>query len=417
MVRALTVFCAAAWLALAPAAFAASEPKKPAHKTAAHATAAKASTHRTSSKAKAAEGEAPSKRAKLRRAGEDAPAAKHKSHGVATEQASAKTSKASRTHRKGATDEDEVATTHTHTAKGKKGRAAAGEDVEKTSAPAKPCKKVHGKAVKCKPKAEAGDSEVAAAEPKASRRHGKATEPVDEEPVHATHHYPVVETPTIRRAEEREEGACAAARDAKGRHRRSAKARAAAYRTCVARAHAAARRAAEEEAARVASWTPIKGPILYTGPVAHSATAPTPYATPTAAASADPGAPGGANATPGAGAATVAVPPASRPAGGGGFLGLFQRKPERPSGPAPTLAGLLGADETRLRAELGDPDLMRAEGGGALWTYKFQTCAVYVFLSRPLPSAPWQVKGAQAGPLKRGQATPDLDGCLKAGRP
>jgi hypothetical protein len=374
MVRALTVFFAAAWLALAPAAFAATAHKKPAHET-----EAKASAHKTSAKSKgkarADDGEAPSKRAKLR-------------------------------------------------------RAAAGDPVEEVATTAKSCPKphgkthgkTHGKAVKCKlePKAETTDTEVAAAEPKTSRRHGKATEAVDEAPVHTTHHYAAIETPTIRRAEEREEGACAAARDAKGRHRRSSKARAAAYKTCVARARAAARRAAEEQAARIATWTPTKGPILYTGAAAHAVSGPTPYAALNPAA--DPGAPAlpaAATANPAAGAAVVSVPPAaSHPAGGGGFLGLFPRKPERPAGaPAPTLAGLLGADETRLRAELGDPDLMRAEGGGALWTYKLQTCAVYVFLSRPKPNAPWQVKGAQAGPLKRGQAAPDLDGCLKAGRP
>jgi len=76
----------------------------------------------------------------------------------------------------------------------------------------------------------------------------------------------------------------------------------------------------------------------------------------------------------------------------------------------------VGSDETRLKAELGEPELMRAEGDGALWTYRLPACALYVFLGRDTPAGGWKVKGAQAGPLKRGGAAPEVDVCLKSAR-
>ena len=76
----------------------------------------------------------------------------------------------------------------------------------------------------------------------------------------------------------------------------------------------------------------------------------------------------------------------------------------------------MGSDETRLKAELGEPELMRAEGDGALWTYRLPACALYVFLGRDAPTSAWKVKGAQAGPLKRGEQAPEVDVCLKSGR-
>lgn len=380
MFRALAVLSTAVWLALAPATVdaATSSHKAKAHSDTPHKASAKGKGH--SGARAASTDEAPSHKARLRHGG-DAEATPAKGRG-----------KASRRH---ATAETADATPAETRHGRRKGRAAAGEDAP--AAATKASHRSHAGARKTEASAEP--------EPRPSARHS----------------YGALMTPSIRRAEAQAESACEAAKAAKGkgRRRKSAKARAAAYASCMARAHAAARRAAEEEAERVATWTPTRGPIVYAGAVPRG---PQPYAAPTpdtttAPTTATPGAAGPAGGAT-TGAATVQQPPAT--GSGGGFLGgLFRRRnpPSRPAGPAPTLASLIGADEARLKAELGDPDLMRAEGGGALWTYRLPNCALYVFLSRAQPSAPWQVKGAQTGPLKRGQTAPEADACLKAARP
>jgi hypothetical protein len=81
-----------------------------------------------------------------------------------------------------------------------------------------------------------------------------------------------------------------------------------------------------------------------------------------------------------------------------------------------TAAALVGFDETRLKAALGQPALARNEGQGAMWTYRLRTCALHVFLSRDGAGA-LRVKGAASGPLVRGGATPGVDACVAEAAP
>lgn len=76
-----------------------------------------------------------------------------------------------------------------------------------------------------------------------------------------------------------------------------------------------------------------------------------------------------------------------------------------------TAAAMVGLDEARLKAALGQPSLARNEGQGALWTYRLRSCALHVFLARDASGA-LRVKGASSGPLKRGAATPPVDACV-----
>ncbi len=80
-----------------------------------------------------------------------------------------------------------------------------------------------------------------------------------------------------------------------------------------------------------------------------------------------------------------------------------------------TAAAMVGLDETRLKAAIGQPSLARNEGQGALWTYRLRSCALHVFLARDAAGA-LRVKGASAGPLKRGAATPPVDACVAEAR-
>lgn len=82
-------------------------------------------------------------------------------------------------------------------------------------------------------------------------------------------------------------------------------------------------------------------------------------------------------------------------------------KPGRVSG----FSVLVGSDEAGLRRMLGQPAASRNEGQGALWTYRFQSCALHVFLARD-DSGLLRVKGGAAGPLKRGATAPALDACV-----
>lgn len=80
-----------------------------------------------------------------------------------------------------------------------------------------------------------------------------------------------------------------------------------------------------------------------------------------------------------------------------------------------TAAAMVGLDEARLKAAIGQPSLARNEGQGALWTYRLRSCALHVFLARDAAGA-LRVKGASAGPLKRGAATPQVDACVAEAR-
>ncbi len=73
------------------------------------------------------------------------------------------------------------------------------------------------------------------------------------------------------------------------------------------------------------------------------------------------------------------------------------------------LTGLLHASPDRVRARLGEPSIARAEGKGAIWTYRAPRCALYIFFRE---DGGLKVSGAAVGPRKRGVAAPDLDTCL-----
>ncbi|MBC6982798.1 hypothetical protein [Caulobacter sp. 17J80-11] len=101
---------------------------------------------------------------------------------------------------------------------------------------------------------------------------------------------------------------------------------------------------------------------------------------------------------------------------------LAARKPRRGRGeaaqpaepPKPkvlTVAALVGADETAVKGKLGEPVLSRAEGAGALWTYRLPDCALFVYFKRE-GMQPLKVSGASSGPLARGGTTPEPDACL-----
>lgn len=82
-------------------------------------------------------------------------------------------------------------------------------------------------------------------------------------------------------------------------------------------------------------------------------------------------------------------------------------KPGRLSG----FSVLMGSDEAGVRRLLGQPAASRNEGQGALWTYRFQSCALHVFLARD-DAGLLRVKGGSAGPLRRGAPAPALDACV-----
>jgi len=77
-----------------------------------------------------------------------------------------------------------------------------------------------------------------------------------------------------------------------------------------------------------------------------------------------------------------------------------------------TAAALVGADGKEVERRLGEPDAARAEGDGAMWTYRLPNCALHVFFRRPDAQGVLRVTGAATGPLKRGEPTPAVDACL-----
>jgi hypothetical protein len=73
--------------------------------------------------------------------------------------------------------------------------------------------------------------------------------------------------------------------------------------------------------------------------------------------------------------------------------------------------GLLGSSEMGARTRLGEPDIARVEGQGALWTYRLPDCALFVFFRGP-QGQPLKVSGAASGPRRRGQAPLPVEGCI-----
>lgn len=75
----------------------------------------------------------------------------------------------------------------------------------------------------------------------------------------------------------------------------------------------------------------------------------------------------------------------------------------------PTLASLTGTDEGVVKGALGVPDIARAEGQGALWTYRFPGCALLVFFRQS--GRALRVSGATASDRRSGAAV-DVNACL-----
>jgi hypothetical protein len=77
----------------------------------------------------------------------------------------------------------------------------------------------------------------------------------------------------------------------------------------------------------------------------------------------------------------------------------------------PAFHGLLGVGEADVTARLGSPDVARAEGAGAMWTYQLPDCALFVFFRRQVPEG-LKVSGAASGPRTRGRTPPPVNECL-----
>src|ERR1041385_8590336 len=67
--------------------------------------------------------------------------------------------------------------------------------------------------------------------------------------------------------------------------------------------------------------------------------------------------------------------------------------------------GLVNATQAQVKARFGEPDVARAEGSGAFWTYRLPDCALFVFFHKAAKGL--RVSSVTAGPRKRGDATPD----------
>jgi hypothetical protein len=93
--------------------------------------------------------------------------------------------------------------------------------------------------------------------------------------------------------------------------------------------------------------------------------------------------------------ASGAVPPASGPVGKP--ISVY-------SGP------LSGASPAQVQSQLGKPNLVRDEGQGALWTYRFSNCALLVGFTGASSSR--RVTAVEAGPRLTGQPAPSREACL-----
>jgi len=74
------------------------------------------------------------------------------------------------------------------------------------------------------------------------------------------------------------------------------------------------------------------------------------------------------------------------------------------------LGRLAHATPKTVRDRLGDPDVARAEGKGAFWTYRLPHCALYLFFHDGPKGL--LVSGAATGPRRRGEPTPSVAECL-----
>ena len=96
-------------------------------------------------------------------------------------------------------------------------------------------------------------------------------------------------------------------------------------------------------------------------------------------------------------------------------------KPETPAAkpgeppPPQQFHGLMAAAQSDVRTRLGAPDVARAEGSGAMWTYSLPDCALFIFFRMPKGApadASPRVSGAASGPRVRGQRPLPVNDCI-----
>jgi len=76
--------------------------------------------------------------------------------------------------------------------------------------------------------------------------------------------------------------------------------------------------------------------------------------------------------------------------------------------------GLDGYSADEVRADLGEPDVSQQAGAGALWTYRFESCALMVAFHTV--SGQLKVFQVLAGARHRGETPLTSQQCLAAGR-
>jgi hypothetical protein len=74
------------------------------------------------------------------------------------------------------------------------------------------------------------------------------------------------------------------------------------------------------------------------------------------------------------------------------------------------IQALENATQAQVRARFGEPDVARAEGAGAFWTYRLPDCALFVFFRKDGKAL--RVSGLSAGPRRRGETTPETGVCM-----
>ena len=81
----------------------------------------------------------------------------------------------------------------------------------------------------------------------------------------------------------------------------------------------------------------------------------------------------------------------------------------------PSYSGpLAGATPRQVEAQLGRPAIVRDEGNGALWTYRFQDCALMIGFAGPSSSR--RVTDIETGPRQSGQSVLSREACLATAR-
>lgn len=84
--------------------------------------------------------------------------------------------------------------------------------------------------------------------------------------------------------------------------------------------------------------------------------------------------------------------------------------PAEPAEDDSGLGRLFHASPTAVRERLGDPDVARAEGRGAFWTYRLPHCALFLFFHEGPKGL--RVSGASTGARHRGEPVMAVPACL-----